>query len=150
MAEFRQGDRVAWSSHGGTATGEVVRKITSDTEAAGRTVRASKDEPQYLVRSVNGGEAVHNSDSVTSLKAVEGMVEQARDTFGGLHAVINPAGILRDGMFHKMSEDDWDRVIDVHLRGSFNVCRATIEHFRDQQDGAYMLFTSTSGITEAG
>jgi NAD(P)-dependent dehydrogenase (short-subunit alcohol dehydrogenase family) len=93
-----------------------------------------------------GGQAVSNSESVTSLKAVQGMVEQAMDTFGGLHAVINPAGILRDGMFHKMSEDDWDRVIDVHLRGSFNVCRATIEHFRNQNDGAYMLYTSTSGL----
>ncbi|HQN52628.1 MAG TPA: SDR family NAD(P)-dependent oxidoreductase, partial [Phenylobacterium sp.] len=56
-----------------------------------------------------GGEAVSNSDSVTNYKAVQGMVEQAMDTFGGLHAVINPAGILRDVMFHKMSEDDWDR-----------------------------------------
>lgn len=93
-----------------------------------------------------GGEAVSNSDSVTSLRAVEGMVEQARDTFGGLHAVINPAGILRDVMFHKMSEDDWDRVIDVHMRGSFNVARATIELFREQNDGAYMFFTSTSGL----
>ncbi len=93
-----------------------------------------------------GGEAVSNSDSVTSLKAVEGMVEQARDTFGGLHAVINPAGILRDVMFHKMSERDWDQVIEVHMRGSFNVARATIELFREQNDGAYMFFTSTSGL----
>jgi NAD(P)-dependent dehydrogenase (short-subunit alcohol dehydrogenase family) len=74
------------------------------------------------------------------------MVEQAMDSFGGLHAVINPAGILRDVMFHKMSEDDWDRVIDVHMRGSFNVARATIELFREQNDGAYMFFTSTSGL----
>src|SRR6185503_6793397 len=93
-----------------------------------------------------GGEATHNSDSVTNYKAVQGMVEQAMDTFGGLHAVINPAGILRDVMFHKMSEEDWDRVIDVHMRGSFNVARATIEHFRNQNDGAYMFFTSTSGL----
>jgi NAD(P)-dependent dehydrogenase (short-subunit alcohol dehydrogenase family) len=93
-----------------------------------------------------GGEAVHNSDSVTSLKSVEGMVEQAMDTFGGLHAVINPAGILRDVMFHKMSERDWDQVIEVHMRGSFNVARATIELFREQNDGAYMFFTSTSGL----
>jgi NAD(P)-dependent dehydrogenase (short-subunit alcohol dehydrogenase family) len=93
-----------------------------------------------------GGEAVSNSESVTSLKSVEGIVEQARDTFGGLHAVINPAGILRDVMFHKMSEEDWDKVIDVHMRGSFNVARATIELFREQNDGAYMFFTSTSGL----
>ncbi len=93
-----------------------------------------------------GGEAVSNSDSVTSFRAVQGMVEQARDTFGGLHAVINPAGILRDVMFHKMSEAEWDSVIDVHMRGSFNVARATIELFREQNDGAYMFFTSTSGL----
>ncbi|HEX2902678.1 MAG TPA: DUF2945 domain-containing protein [Jatrophihabitans sp.] len=65
MADFKQGDRVSWSSHGNTTHGEVIRKITSDTEAAGRTVRASKDEPQYLVRSDNGGEAVHKPDALT-------------------------------------------------------------------------------------
>ena len=96
--------------------------------------------------SAAGGEAVSNSESVTSYAAVQGMVKQALDTFGGLHAVINPAGILRDGMFHKMSEADWDAVLTVHLRGTFNVCRATIEHFREQQDGAYVLYTSTSGL----
>lgn len=93
-----------------------------------------------------GGEAVSNSDSVTNMKAVKGMVTQALDTFGGLHAVINPAGILRDTMFHKMADEDWDVVLDVHLKGSYNVCRATIEHFREQNDGAYVLFTSTSGL----
>jgi NAD(P)-dependent dehydrogenase (short-subunit alcohol dehydrogenase family) len=93
-----------------------------------------------------GGEAAANTDSVSSLKACEGMVEQARDTFGGLHAIVSPAGILRDVMFHRMSEEDWDTVIEVHLKGSFNVCRASIELFRAQQDGAYVLFTSTSGL----
>jgi hypothetical protein len=63
-AEFRAGDRVEWSSHGGTASGMVVRKITSDTEAAGRTVRATPDDPQYLVRSDNGGEAVHQPSAL--------------------------------------------------------------------------------------
>jgi NAD(P)-dependent dehydrogenase (short-subunit alcohol dehydrogenase family) len=60
--------------------------------------------------------------------------------------VINPAGILRDGMFHKMSDADWDSVIAVHLRGAYNVSRATVEHFRDQQEGSYVHFTSTSGL----
>jgi NAD(P)-dependent dehydrogenase (short-subunit alcohol dehydrogenase family) len=93
-----------------------------------------------------GGEAVANSESVSNMASVKGMVEQALDTFGGLHAVINPAGILRDGMFHKMPDEDWDVVVDVHLRGSYNVCRATIEHFRNQNEGSYVLFTSTSGL----
>jgi NAD(P)-dependent dehydrogenase (short-subunit alcohol dehydrogenase family) len=93
-----------------------------------------------------GGEAVANSESVTSLESVKGMVAQAIKAFGGLHAVINPAGILRDGMFHKMSDADWDQVIAVHLRGAYNVSRASVEHFRDQQEGSYVHFTSTSGL----
>ena len=67
MAEFSKGDRVRWNSHGSDATGEVLRKLTSDTEEAGRTVRASKDEPQYLVRSDNGGEAVHKPQALTRI-----------------------------------------------------------------------------------
>lgn len=60
MEEFARGERVSWSSHGGRAVGVVMRRITSDTTEAGRTVRASADEPQYLVRSEkSGGEAVH-------------------------------------------------------------------------------------------
>jgi hypothetical protein len=66
MAEFKKGDKVTWQSHGGTAEGVVEKKITSDTEAAGRTVRASEDDPQYLVRSEkSGGEAVHKPSALT-------------------------------------------------------------------------------------
>jgi hypothetical protein len=65
MTEFREGDHVTWSSHGGEAVGVVVKKITEDTEEAGRTVRASPDEPQYLVRSdKSGGEAVHKASAL--------------------------------------------------------------------------------------
>jgi hypothetical protein len=62
---YRKGDKVTWSSHGGTAEGTVERKITEDTEAGGRTVRASKEEPQYLVRSdKSGGTAVHKASAL--------------------------------------------------------------------------------------
>ena len=93
-----------------------------------------------------GGEAASNSDSVTSRAGVARMIEQAMDSFKGLHAIINPAGILRDSMFHKMTDQDWDQVIDVHLQGSYNVCKAAINHFREQQEGSFVLFTSTSGL----
>jgi len=60
MAELKKGDAVTWKSHGGTAEGTVEKKITEETEAGGRKVKASKDEPQYLVKSdKSGGEAVH-------------------------------------------------------------------------------------------
>ncbi|WP_216907048.1 DUF2945 domain-containing protein [Nocardia noduli] len=62
---FRTGDAVEWNSHGGTAEGEVEEVITSDTEAAGRTVRASEDEPQYRVRSAKSGrDAVHKPSAL--------------------------------------------------------------------------------------
>ncbi len=93
-----------------------------------------------------GGQAASNGGSVTELKDCEGMVEQALDELGGLHGIISPAGILRDAMLHKMSEADWDAVIDVHLKGSFNICRASVNHFRNQEDGAVVLFSSTSGL----
>mgnify|MGYP003109988234 CR=1 FL=1 len=129
----QQGAKVLVNDLGGGLKGE-------DEGSAGPAEQVAQE-----IRAA-GGEAASNSESVTNYRAVQGMVEQAMDTFGGLHAVINPAGILRDVMFHKMSEDDWDKVIDVHMRGSFNVARATIELFRNQNDGAYMFFTSTSGL----
>ncbi|MBE7188239.1 DUF2945 domain-containing protein [Jatrophihabitans endophyticus] len=65
MADFSKGDKVSWSSHGTKTTGTVKRKITDDTTAGGRKVRASEDEPQYLVESDNGNEAVHKPDALT-------------------------------------------------------------------------------------
>lgn len=63
--KFTKGDKVKWQSHGQTVEGEVERKITSDTEEAGRTVRASKDDPQYQVRSdKTGKDAVHKPDAL--------------------------------------------------------------------------------------
>ena len=93
-----------------------------------------------------GGEAVADSHSVSDRHGAAAMVELALDTFGGLHAVVNPAGILRDKMFHKMADEDWEAVIDVHLNGTYNVAKAAINHFRDQEDGAFVFFTSTSGL----
>jgi len=117
---------------GGVAGGDEGSAGPAETVA--REIRAA------------GGKAISNSESVTDYAAVENMRDQALKEFGGLHAVVNPAGILRDGMFHKMSWEDWKAVIDVHLHGAFNVTRATVELFREQQDGSYVLFTSTSGL----
>src|SRR5260221_9782055 len=62
-----------------------------------------------------GGEAVSNSDSVTNKDGVKRMIEQALDTFKGLHAVISPAGILRESILHKMADTACDRVLEVHI-----------------------------------
>src|SRR6266702_5412650 len=93
-----------------------------------------------------GGTAVANGDSVADPAAAQRLIATALDAFGRLDCVVNNAGILRDRIFHRMSHVDWKMVIDVHLMGSFNVARAAAEHFRQQQSGSYVHFTSTSGL----
>ncbi|WP_420391484.1 SDR family NAD(P)-dependent oxidoreductase [Acuticoccus sp.] len=93
-----------------------------------------------------GGEASANFGSVSDYATAEAMVEQAVSDFGRIDIVVNNAGILRDVIFHKMTEEDWDVVINVHLKGSFNTSRAAAPHFRAQQSGTYVHFTSTSGL----
>ncbi len=131
------------------AAREGAKVLVNDLGASMKGDDAGDESPaQEVARLITegGGKAIVNSESVTSYAAVEAMRDECLSKFGGLHAVVNPAGILRDGMFHKMSEDDWDAVIEVHLKGTFNVCRATIDHFREQDGGAYVLFSSTSGL----
>ena len=93
-----------------------------------------------------GGEAVVNGADSSKWDDAQEMVQQAVDTFGQIDGVVNVAGILRDVIFHKMTEDDWDSVINVHLIGYYNVARAAAEHFRKQESGAMVHFTSTSGL----
>ena len=132
------------------AAKEGARVVVNDL---GGGVRGDDDAPdlgpaQETVEEIRaaGGEAIANSGSVSDRADAKAVVEQALDEFGGLHAVINPAGILRDKMFHKMDDSDWDAVIDVHLNGHYNIARAAIGHFREQEEGAFVMFTSTSGL----
>ena len=93
-----------------------------------------------------GGDAVGNTDSVADFAAAQGMIDQAVETFGRIDIVVNNAGILRDGIFHKMTEEAWDSVINVHLKGAFSTSRAAATHFREQGSGSFVHFTSTSGL----
>ena len=129
----REGAKVVVNDLGGSVAGGDEGSA-GPAETVAREIKAK------------GGEAVSNSESVTNRGGVARMIEQALDTFKGLHAIISPAGILRDGMFHKMEDKDWDAVLEVHLKGSYNVCRAAINHFREQNEGSFVLFTSTSGL----
>lgn len=63
--DLKSGDKVTWNSHGGTAHGKVEKKVTSDTKIKGHTVRASKDEPQFIVESDKGGKAAHKAEALT-------------------------------------------------------------------------------------
>jgi NAD(P)-dependent dehydrogenase (short-subunit alcohol dehydrogenase family) len=93
-----------------------------------------------------GGKAVANHDSVADWAGACAMVKASVDTFGRIDAVVNNAGNLRDVYFHKMSPEDFDAVIAVHLKGSFNTSRAAAPFFKEQASGAYVHMTSTSGL----
>ena len=98
-----------------------------------------------LIRAA-GGVAELNTGSVADADAARAMVAQAIGAFGQLDIVVNNAGILRDAIFHKMSDEDWDSVIKVHLYGTFNVSRAAAAHFRERGAGTFVHMTSTSGL----
>jgi NAD(P)-dependent dehydrogenase (short-subunit alcohol dehydrogenase family) len=129
----REGAKVVVSDLGGGTRG-------GDSGSAGPAEAVAEEIRR------EGGEAISNHASVTDYDAMVALRDQTLDKFGALHAVINPAGILRDGMFHKMAGEDWDVIVNVHLKGAYNICRATIEHFRSQNDGVYVLFSSSSGL----
>ena len=93
-----------------------------------------------------GGEAIVDGGSVADWNAASKMVEAAVNAFGRIDIVVNNAGILRDAMFHRMSDPEFDAVLAVHLKGSFNVSRAAAPHFKAQGSGAYVHMTSTSGL----
>jgi NAD(P)-dependent dehydrogenase (short-subunit alcohol dehydrogenase family) len=97
----------------------------------------------------NGGEAVASYDSVAEFASAGKIIQCALDSFGRIDCVVNNAGILRDVIFHKMTEQDWDSVVTVMLKGAFNCSRHAADHFRRQESGCFVHMTSTSGLIGA-
>ena len=93
-----------------------------------------------------GADAIGVAAHMGDLADIEMIVERTVEEFGAIDVVVNNAGILRDVIFHKMTDEDWDAVLKVHLYGSYNVSRAAAQHFRNQQSGTFVHMTSTSGL----
>jgi NAD(P)-dependent dehydrogenase (short-subunit alcohol dehydrogenase family) len=149
--------RVAICAGAGRGVGAEVAKlmaangakvVINDPGTSGSGEGSDQRPAQEIVDQIKaaGGEAAANYGSVAKFDDCLAMVQQARDTFGGPHIVFNAAGILRDKMFHNMFPEDWQAVIDVHLTGHFNVNRAAINLFREQNYGRMILVSSTSGL----
>jgi NAD(P)-dependent dehydrogenase (short-subunit alcohol dehydrogenase family) len=122
----------------------VINDLGGSTDGEGAD--ASAAEAVVAEIRAAGGRAVANPDSVAEPQGAERMVKTALDHFGRIDCVVNNAGILRDRIFYRMSQVDWELVIDVHLKGSFNVARAAANYFREQQSGSFVHMTSTSGL----
>jgi NAD(P)-dependent dehydrogenase (short-subunit alcohol dehydrogenase family) len=128
----REGAKVVVNDYGGTAAGGGATAVPAD-EVVGEIKTA-------------GGQAVASYDSVATMAGGKNIVETAVRAFGRVDIVVNNAGILRDRMIFNMSEEEWDAVIDTHLKGSFAVTRAAAPLMREQKSGRVINMTSTSGL----
>jgi len=128
----------------------VVNDLGGDASGAG----ADATPAQEVVAEIEamGGEAVVNGGNVAKFDEAGAMVQQAIDTFGDINIIVNNAGILRDRMLVSMSEEEWDSVIDVHLKGTWLMMKHASAHWREQAKsgaevkGSIVNTSSTSGL----
>ena len=136
LALASEGARIVVNDFGGTAAGTGGEKGPADEVVA---------EIKKM-----GSDAVANYDNVADFASGDRMVQQAMDTFGRLDIVINNAGILRDKMIFNMTEEEWDIVLAVHLKGHFNLTKHAAVIFRQQRSGVFVHTASESGLGNRG
>jgi len=131
-----------------TLAREGASVVVNDLGGARDGTGAGSAMADHVVAEIKdaGGRAVANYDSVSTEEGAANIIKTAVDEFGAVHGVVSNAGILRDGTFHKMTSDNWDAVLKVHLYGGYNVIRAAWPHFREQSYGRVVVATSTSGL----
>jgi NAD(P)-dependent dehydrogenase (short-subunit alcohol dehydrogenase family) len=122
----------------------VVNDLGSAADGQG-TDRSVAEQVVAEIRA-RGGQAVANTDSVASWEGGRRVVQAALDQFGGIDILVNNAGILRDRMFFKMTEEEWDTVLDVHLKGTVSCTRAAVSRMKEQRGGRLIHFSSTAGL----
>jgi NAD(P)-dependent dehydrogenase (short-subunit alcohol dehydrogenase family) len=131
-----------------TLAREGASVVVNDLGGARDGTGAGSAMADHVVAEIRdaGGRAVANYDSVADPDGAANIIKTALDEFGAVHGVVSNAGILRDGTFHKMTFENWDAVLKVHLYGGYNVLRAAWPHFREQSYGRVVVATSTSGL----
>src|SRR3984885_4617555 len=127
---------------------EGAKVVVNDPGGAADGSGSSAAPAEEVVDEIkkHGGIAVANFETVAEAIPASKIVKTAIDSFGKLDGVVNNAGILRDLMFHRMSSDPFAALIKVHLMGWFYVSHAAARLFREQESGAFVHFTSTSGL----
>jgi NAD(P)-dependent dehydrogenase (short-subunit alcohol dehydrogenase family) len=128
----REGAQVVVNDLGGARDGSGSDQSAAD-KVVGEIVEA-------------GGRAVANHDSVATAEGGAAIVATALESFGRIDGIVANAGILRDRTFVKMTDEDWDAVLQVHLYGAYNVIHSAWPHFREQAHGRIVVATSTTGL----
>jgi len=127
-----RGANVVVNDLGGSFSGEGASKSAAD-KVVDEIVNA-------------GGKAIASYESVSEMSAAEKTIQAAIDAFGRVDILINNAGILRDKSFNNMTEDDWDKIFEVHVKGAFCMTKAVWPHFREQSYGRVIMTSSAAGI----
>ncbi|MBI2762095.1 MAG: SDR family oxidoreductase [Chloroflexi bacterium] len=157
----RLGGKVAIVTGGGRGIGrgealllaeEGAAVVVNDFGGAPDGTGASQSPADEVVEEIKskGGRAVANYDDVSTMKAGENLVKLALDSFGRLDILVNNAGILRDRMVFNMSEEEWDLVVDIHMKGHFSTIKAAGLVFRQQRSGRIINTGSSSGLGNMG
>ncbi len=136
LALASEGAKIVVNDFGGTTAGAGGEKGPADQVV---------DEIKKM-----GSDAVANYDNVSDFASGDRMVQQALSAFGRLDIVINNAGILRDKMIFNMTEEEWDIVLGVHLKGHFNLSKHAAVVFRQQRSGVFVHTSSESGLGNRG
>jgi NAD(P)-dependent dehydrogenase (short-subunit alcohol dehydrogenase family) len=122
----------------------VVNDLGAARDGTGHSSAAAQAVVSEIIAA--GGEAMANGANVVEFEQVEAMIEQARSRWGRVDILVNNAGILRDKSFAKMDLADFEAVLDVHLRGTVNCCKAVWEIMRRQGYGRIVMTSSSSGL----
>jgi 3-oxoacyl-[acyl-carrier protein] reductase len=126
----------------------VVNDLGGSPDGSGQAAGPADEVVAEITKA--GGKAVANYDSVATMQGGERLVKQALDTFGRLDILVNNAGILRDRMVFNMSEEEWDAVVAVHLKGHFSTIKPAGVVFRQQRSGRIINTGSSSGLGNMG
>jgi NAD(P)-dependent dehydrogenase (short-subunit alcohol dehydrogenase family) len=128
----------------------VVNDLGGSADGTGADAGPAQQVVEEIIAA--GGEAIANTDSVADWEGAQRLINSAIERFGDLHALVNNAGILRDRVLANMTEEEWDAVINVHLKGTFAPSRWAVAHWREQAkagttvSGRIINTTSVSGI----
>lgn len=145
-------NKVALITGGGRGIGEATCRLLACRGAAIAAADLDREPADAVAGAIQagGGRALALTCDVTNRDQVEGVVQRTVDEFGRLDILVACAGILRDNLLFKMSDDDWDAVIATHLRGAFLAARAAQKHMVAQQYGKMVFLSSTSALGNRG
>jgi NAD(P)-dependent dehydrogenase (short-subunit alcohol dehydrogenase family) len=122
----------------------VVNDLGSSVDGDGNNTNAADRVVEEIISS--GGKAVANYDNVACVKGGENIINTAIKNFKRLDVLVNNAGIIRDKSLLKIDENDWDKIMEVHLKGAFSVTKPAVKIMKEQNYGRIIFTSSTSGL----